>query len=59
MCSSHFGQLWSVKYLNFEQKLPIQTAHCTFLESRHTEVIKNPYYVFSPDGSQKKVSAHI
>ena len=28
-------------------------AH-TFLESRHTEVTKNPYYVLSPDGSQKR-----
>ena len=30
----------------------------TFLESRHPEVTKNPYYVLSPKGSQKKVSTH-
>ena len=29
----------------FGQKLPIQTAHHTFLESRHPEVTKNPNYV--------------
>ena len=40
------------------QKLPIQTAHHTFLESRHPEVTKNPYYLLSHNGSQKKVSAH-
>ena len=40
------------------QKLPIQTAHHTFLESRHPEVTKNPYYVLSPKGSQKKISAN-
>ena len=28
-----FGPFWSVKYFNFEQKLPIRTAHHTFLES--------------------------
>ena len=53
-----FGPFWSVKYLNFGQKLPIRTTHHTFLESRHPEVTKNPYYVLSPEGSQNKVSAH-
>ena len=53
-----FGLLWSVKYLNFGQKLPIRTVHDTFLESRHPEVTKNPYYVLSPKGTRKKVSAH-
>ena len=53
-----FGPSWSVKYLNFEQKLPIRTTHYTFLESRHPEVTKNSYYVFSPEGSQEKVSAY-
>ena len=53
-----FGPFWSVKYLNFGQKLPIRTTHHTFLESRHPEVTKNPYYVLSPKWSQKKVSAH-
>ena len=40
-----FGLFWSVKYLSFGQKLPIWTAHHTFLESIHLEVTKNPYYV--------------
>ena len=53
-----FGLFWSVKYLSFEQKLPIRTAHHIFLECRHPEFTKNPYYVLSPKGSQKKVSAN-
>ena len=53
-CALLFGPFWSVKCLNFEQKLPIRTAHHTFVESRHTEVTKNPYYVLSPEGSLKK-----
>ena len=52
-----FGLFWSVKYLNFQQELPIRTAHPIFLESRHPEVTKNPYYVVSPKDNQKKVSA--
>ena len=56
-CGSPFGLFWSVKYLNFEQKLLVRTVHI-FLESRHLEVTKNPYYVLSPKGSQKKVSAN-
>ena len=48
---------WSVKYLNFGQKLPIWTAHHTFLESRHTTVTQNPYYVLSLSGA-KTLSAH-
>ena len=50
-----FGPFWSVKYLNFGQKLPIQTTHHTFIESRHSEVTKNPYYVLSPEWGQTKV----
>ena len=53
--------LWSVlvcKISQFGQKLPIRTAHHTFLESRHPETTKNPYYVLFPEGSQKKVSTH-
>ena len=46
--------IWSVKYLNFGQKLLIRTDHDTFLESRHRTVTKNPYYVLSLEGSQKK-----
>ena len=53
-----FGLFWSVNYLNFEQKLPIRTAHHIFLERRHTEVTKNPYYVLFPKGNQKKMSAN-
>ena len=53
-----FNLFWSVKYLNLGQKLPIRTTHLTFLESRHTEVTKNPYFIWSLDGGQKKVSAH-
>ena len=53
-CGPLFGLFWSVKYLNFEQKVTIRTTHDTFLESRHTEVTKNPYYVSSHEGSQKK-----
>ena len=47
MWSPPFGSFWSVKYLNFEQKLLIRTNHPTFLENRHPEVTKNPYYVLS------------
>ena len=57
-CGPPFSPFWSVKYLNFGKKLPIWTAHHTFLESRHLEVTKDPYYVFSTEGSQKKVSPH-
>ena len=57
-CDPLFRPFWSVKWLNFSQKLPFRTAHHTFLESRHPEVTKNPYYVLSPKGSQKKESAH-
>ena len=53
-CGPSFGPFWSVKYLNFGQKLPIWTTHHTFLESRHPEVTKNPCYVLSPVGSKKK-----
>ena len=53
-----FRPFWSVKYLSFGQKLPIWTAHHTSVESRHPEVTKIPYYIFSLEDSQKKVSAH-
>ena len=56
---NYFNSLfWPAKYLNFGQKLPIRTAHHAFIESRHLDVTKNPYYVLFPKGSQKKVSAH-
>ena len=54
---SPFSPFWSVKYLHFGQKLPIQPTNHTFLERRHPEITKNPYYVLSPEWSQKKVSA--
>ena len=57
-CGTPFYPFWSVKYLNFEQKLPIRTTHQTFLESRHLEATKNPYYVLSTEWSQNKISAH-
>ena len=54
--------MWSsilvYKIPQFWQKLPIPTVHDTFLERRHPEVTKNPNYVLSPKGSQKKVSTH-
>ena len=52
---AHF---WSVKCIIFGQNLPIRTAHHTFLESRDPEFNKNLYYILSPEGSQKKLSAH-
>ena len=57
-CGPTFGPFWSVKYLNFGQKLPIWTAQHTFLESRHSEVFENLYYVLSPEEIQREVSAH-
>ena len=53
-----FGPFWSVKYLNFEQKLPVWTADHTFVESGHHEVIKNPCYFFVSRGERRKISAH-
>ena len=47
--SCGLGPFWFVKYFNFPQKLPIRTAHFTFLEIRHSDVTKNPYYVLSPE----------
>ena len=55
--SPSYGLLWSVKYLNFGEKLSIRTAHHAFLESRHPKVTKN-HTMFRPlKGNQKKVSA--
>ena len=48
--------LWSILVCKipqfFGQKLPIWEAHHTFLESRHTEVTKNLYYILSTYHSQ-------
>ena len=49
-----FGPCWSVKYLNFGQKLPIWTTDHAFLERRYPVVTKNPYHVLSLEWSQKK-----
>ena len=49
-----FGPLWSVKYLNFWEKLVIRSVHHTLLESSHPEVTKNPCYVSSPEDSQRQ-----
>ena len=49
---------WLLKYLNFGQKLPIWAAHYTFLESRHPEVTKNPYYILPHKENQKRALAH-
>ena len=57
-CGPPFGSFWSVSYPNFWEKLPIRTTHHSFLESRHPEITKNPYYVLFPKWSQKKISAH-
>ena len=57
-CGISFGLFWSGKYLNFEQKLPIWSMHHTFPENRHPMATKNPCYVSSCKGIQKKVSAH-
>ena len=57
-CGPLPSPFWSVKYLKFVKKLSIRTAHHIFQEGRHPEVTKNSYYVLSPEGSQKEVSAH-
>ena len=51
-CGPAFGPFYSIKYLNFGQKLPIWTAHHVFLERRHSEVTKNLYYVLYTRRSQ-------
>ena len=40
------------------KKLPIWTAHYTSLESRHSEVTTNPYYILLPEECQRTVEAH-
>ena len=50
---SPFGLFWSIKYLNFEQKLSIWTAHHIFLESRQPEVTKF-HILFCPSRGAKK-----
>ena len=48
---SPFCPFWSVKYLNFCPKLPIRTAHHTFLKSRHPDVTKIYIMFCSPTGA--------
>ena len=52
---SPLGLFWSAKYLNFEQKLPIRTAHHIFLERRQHEFTKI-HVMVCPHGEPKKVS---
>ena len=55
-CRPFFGPFWSVKYLDFGQKLPIRTAHYTFLESRQAEVTKIHIMFCPPRGPRKGIS---
>ena len=48
-----FGLFWHVKYLNFDQKLPIRQPIIFFQKED-----KTPYHVLSPIGNQEKVSAN-
>ena len=57
-CGPLFDPFWSVKFRNFQQKLPILATHHTFIESKHPAVAKNPCYVLSQEESQKLVSIH-
>ena len=51
-CGLPFGPFWSVKYLNFGQKLPLRTAHHTFIKRSHPGFTKNLHYILSTKGSQ-------
>ena len=49
--------LWFIlvcKIPQFWAKATVWTVHHTFLERRHPEVTKSPYYISSPEGSQKR-----
>ena len=54
--TSMWSPLWSILVCKipsfFYQKLPIRTAHHTFMESRYPEVTKNLYYLLSTCQSQ-------
>ena len=52
-----FGPFWSIKYLNFGKKLPIQTPIILF-KKVDTDVTKSPCYVLISKENQKKVSAN-
>ena len=49
-----FGLFWSVKCLNFEQKLPIRAPHHIFLESRQSEATKIHNMFCPPRGAKKR-----
>ena len=49
-----FGLFWSVKYLNFEQKIPIRTVHHIFLESRQPGVTKIQIMFCPARGAKKR-----
>ena len=54
-CGWNSGSFWSAKYLNLGQKLTICAVHHTFLEERHPEDTKNPFF-WSPEVSRKFLS---
>ena len=69
VCNSHFciwkqskfifmwSYIWSIlvcKIPQFWEKLSVWTVHHTFLESIHSDVFKNLYYVLFPEVSQVK-----
>ena len=43
-----FGPFWPVKYLNFCPELTNLDLYQTFLESSHTEITKDLYYICPP-----------
>ena len=53
---SHFGSFWSVKYLSFEQKLPIRIGHYAFLER---DILRLKIHVMfcPPRGAKKGISS--
>ena len=53
-CCFLFCLFWSVKYINFGQKLPIRITYHTFLESRHPELTKTHIMLCHPRGAKKK-----
>ena len=52
-CGLPFRRFRFIKYLNFGRKLPIRTAHHTFLESRQPRLLK-VHIIFCPQRRAKK-----
>ena len=54
VCNILVSNILNLKILkiHFDVVVHLQTAHHTFLERRHSEVTKNPYYVLSTSRSQ-------